>query len=96
VPVIDDGKLVGIVSRANLVRALATGKGGATTSVDLREKTWVNFPRPTSRARIGSRTLWFSEEQPEEERLAFRIAVDNIPSLEVSNGTSWHNPGAAQ
>jgi len=54
VPVVRDGKLVGIVSRANLVRALAT-----TTSAH----------------------LWFSDEQPREERLTFRVAAENIPGV---------------
>jgi len=39
VPVLRDGKLVGIVSRANLVRALATTKGEAATDADSDDRT---------------------------------------------------------
>ena len=39
VPVLRDGKLVGIVSRANLVRALSTTKGEAATDADSDDRT---------------------------------------------------------
>jgi CBS domain-containing protein len=39
VPVLRDGKLVGIVSRANLVRALAVTKGEAATDADSDDRT---------------------------------------------------------
>jgi CBS domain-containing protein len=67
VPVVRDGKLVGIVSRANLVRALATTMSAPTTSADPDDRTisdkllaelrggtgWI-FRRRISSSGIGS------------------------------------------
>ena len=39
VPILRDGKLVGIVSRANLVRALAITKGGPVIDADSDDRT---------------------------------------------------------
>jgi CBS domain-containing protein len=39
VPVVRDGKLVGIVSRANLVRALAAAKSEPATNADNDDRT---------------------------------------------------------
>jgi CBS domain-containing protein len=94
VPVVRDGKLVGIVSRANLVRALATTKSAPATIADpddraigdrllaeLRGKKWVDMSSADIIVRDRVVHLWFSDEQPREERLTFRVAAENIPGV---------------
>jgi CBS domain-containing protein len=94
VPVVRDGRLVGIVSRANLVRALATAKSAPATAADpddraigdrllaeLRSKSWVDISSADIIVRNGVVHLWFSDDQTREERLTFRIAAENIPGV---------------
>jgi CBS domain-containing protein len=94
VPVVRDGKLVGIVSRANLVRALATTKSAPVTIADpgdraigdqllaeLRGKKWVDISSADIIVRDRIVHLWFSDDQPQEERLTFRVAAENIPGV---------------
>jgi CBS domain-containing protein len=94
VPVVRDGKLVGIVSRANLVRALATTKSAPASIADpgdraigdqllaeLRGKKWVDISSADIIVRDRVVHLWFSDEQPREERLTFRVAAENIPGV---------------
>ena len=94
VPVVRDGKLVGIVSRANLVRALATTKSvpetiaepddraiGDQLLAELRAKSWVDLSSADIIVRGGVVHLWFSDEHPREERLTFRVAAENIPGV---------------
>jgi len=94
VPVVRDGRLVGIVSRANLVRALATTKSAPTTIADpddraigdqllaeLRGKKWVDISSADIIVRDRVVHLWFSDDQPREERLTFRVAAENIPGV---------------
>jgi CBS domain-containing protein len=94
VPVVRDGKLVGIVSRANLVRALATTKAepavmpdaddrtiGHRLLAELRSKSWVHLSSADIIVRDGVVHLWFSDDQPHEERLTFRVAAENIPGV---------------
>jgi CBS domain-containing protein len=94
VPVVRDGKLVGIVSRANLVRALATTKSapesvaepdgraiGDQLLAELKAKSWVDLSSADIIVRGGVVHFWFSDEQPREERLTFRVAAENIPGV---------------
>jgi CBS domain-containing protein len=94
VPVVRDGKLVGIVSRANLVRALATTKSAPETIADpddraigdqllaeLKAKSWVDLSSADIIVRGGVVHLWFSDEQSREMRLTFRVAAENIPGV---------------
>ena len=94
VPVIRDGKLVGIVSRANLVRALATTKSAPAAIADpddraigdrllaeLRSKNCVDISSADIIVRDRVVHLWFSDEQPREERLTFRVAAENISGV---------------
>jgi len=94
VPVVRDGHLVGIVSRANLVRALATTKSAPAAVADpddraigdqllaeLRRMNWVNISSADIIVRDRIVHLWFSEDQPREERLTFRVAAENIPGV---------------
>ncbi len=89
VPVLRDGSLVGIVSRANLVRALAAAPRGAAGADDdrgirarliaeLSGKEWTHVWAADIVVRDKVVHLWFSDDQPEEERQAVRIAAENI------------------
>jgi len=94
VPVVRDGKLVGIVTRANLVSALATTKSAPATGADPDDRTisdklfaepqakgWVDISSADIIVRDGVVHLWFSDDQPLEERLTIRVAAENIPGV---------------
>jgi CBS domain-containing protein len=94
VPVVKDGKLVGIVSRANLVRALAAaGSRLATeTAVDdrtirerllneLKGRQWVHTWAADIIVRDGVVHIWISDDRPSEERQALGVAAENIPGV---------------
>jgi CBS domain-containing protein len=94
VPVIKDGRLVGIVSRANLVRALAAAGSrlSADTATDdrtirqnllaeLQGQDWVRTWAADIIVRDGVVHIWVSDDRPEEERRALRVAAENIPGV---------------
>ena len=92
VPVLRDGTLVGIVSRANLVRALAATPAQPMAEGDdrsLRQKLlaelsgqeWAKVWAADVIVRDGVVHFWFADDQPEEERQAMRIAAENIPGV---------------
>jgi len=92
VPVLRDGKLVGIVSRANLVGALAATASEPASEgddrsmrtqllADLQEQEWANAWATEIVVRDKVVHLWFREDQPEEERQAIRVAAENIPGV---------------
>ena len=94
VPVVRDGKLVGIVSRANLVRALAMMKNQPTIDADNDDRTirqklltelqgheWVHMWGADILVRDRVVHLWFSDDRSEDERQAVRIAAENIAGV---------------
>jgi CBS domain-containing protein len=94
VPVLRDGKLVGIVSRANLVRALAMTKSEPAIEADSDDRTirqklitelqgqeWVHMWGADIIVRDRIVHLWFSDDRSDEERQAVRIAAENIPGV---------------
>jgi CBS domain-containing protein len=94
VPVVRDGKLVGIVSRANLVRALAAAGSrlGADTATDdrtirqkllqeLQGQEWVHTWAADIIVRDGVVHIWVSDDRPDGERQALRVAAENIPGV---------------
>ena len=94
VPVVSDGKLVGIVSRANLVRALAAAGSQLTAEAAVDDRTirqklltelssqeWVHTWAADIIVRDGIVHLWVSDDRPEEERHALRIAAENVPGV---------------
>ena len=94
VPVVRDGKLVGIVSRANLVRALAAAGAQMTTEAagddrtirakllaELKGQEWVHAWAADIIVRDRVVHIWFSDDQPREEQLTFRVAAENIPGV---------------
>jgi CBS domain-containing protein len=93
VPVMRDGKLVGIISRANLVRALVATKAEpiAAAEVDdrsirqsllaeLRGREWSKLWAEDVIVKDGIVHFWLLE-QPEAERRALRVAAENIPGV---------------
>jgi CBS domain-containing protein len=94
VPVLKDGKLVGIVSRANLVRALAAAgtRLTADTATDdrtirqrllaeLQGQEWVHTWAADIIVRDGVVHIWVADDRPKQERQALRIAAENIPGV---------------
>jgi len=93
VPVLRDGRLAGIVSRANLVRALAaaprvpTSEGDDDRSMrakllaELSKQEWANVWAADILVRDKVVHLWFASDQPEEERRAVRVAAENVPGV---------------
>jgi hypothetical protein len=94
VPVVKDGKLVGIVSRANLVRALAAAKGQPAAAAEpddrtirekllaeLRGQEWVKIWASDILVKDGAVHVWMSDDQSEDERRALRVAAENIPGV---------------
>jgi len=92
-PVVHDDKIVGIISRANLVRALVATPGVAATSAtggddrairarllaELGRQEWARiWPQDII---VSDRVvhLWFSSDEPAEKRQAVRIAAENVP-----------------
>jgi CBS domain-containing protein len=94
VPVVRDGKVVGIISRANLVRALATApelhrKSNETDDRHIRERLLAELKRQDW-ARVwpediqvtdGVVHFWLPDDMPSAEIDALRIAAENIPGV---------------
>lgn len=90
VPVVRDGRMVGIVSRANLVRALTLALPAAPTPDDralrarvlaaLDEPSWEDAIHPTVAVKDGVVHIWAvapSREQGE----ALRVAIESVPGV---------------
>ena len=94
VPVVRDGKLVGIISRANLVRALATTTSAPAIVADADDRTirekllhelqgqrWANIWAADIQVRDKVVHVWMADDQPIAERDALRVAAENIPGV---------------
>ena len=94
VPVVRDGRLVGIVSRANLVRALAAAGPRLSDEIatddrtirqklltELQGQDWVHTWAADIIVRDGVVHLWVTDDRPEQERHALRVAAENIPGV---------------
>ena len=95
VPVVRDGKVVGIVSRANLVRALATTSNAPVIVADADDRTirdkllaelgrqqWADVWPEDIMVRDKVVQIWVLDDQPEAERQALRIAAENIAGVQ--------------
>jgi CBS domain-containing protein len=92
VPVLHNGKLVGIISRANLVRALAAVKTEPIAAIaddptirqklpaELSRRDWVKLWAADVIVKDGIVHFWLGE-QPEAERRALHVAAENIPGV---------------
>ncbi len=96
VPVMRDGKVVGIVSRANLVRALAaTTTDAPMPAADaddraIRARLLTELEKQPWATKLwaqdvivnnGGVHLWFGSDEPEERRQAARVAAENVPGV---------------
>jgi CBS domain-containing protein len=102
VPVLHDGKLVGIVSRADLLRVLASG--GANSSdddrdtairrrllADLRKQRWTSCSDSDIVVSDGIVHFW-GVVGSEEERRALRVAAENIAGVRGVEDHSIYGP----
>jgi CBS domain-containing protein len=93
VPVVRDGKLVGIISRANLLHGLAARKEAApgapsaddrsireAVMADLAKEGWVTHGSLNVIVTDGVVELWGWVES-DEERRAFKITAENVPGV---------------
>ena len=95
VPVIRGDKIVGIVSRSNLVRALGAAHAPATSVTadndrsirgrlfaELQNQPWANRIWPQDIIVNGGIVhLWFTSDEPDETKDAARIAAENVPGV---------------
>jgi hypothetical protein len=94
VPVLHDGKLVGIISRANLVRALAATPSAVVTAAEsddrairtkllteLNGRGWARVWPADIVVQDGVVHLWLSDDRAEAERQALRVAAENVPGV---------------
>ncbi len=91
VPVVRDGKLVGIVTRGNLMQALAVADTSRAANVDdrtireqlmaeLNAQPWTNMLAKNIVVQDGVVHLWGVVET-EDERRALCVAAENIPGV---------------
>jgi CBS domain-containing protein len=101
-PVVQDGKLVGIVSRANLLHALASVarevKPPAGDDATIRERILAECakqpwaPHVNVVVRDGVVGLW-GVITDERERQAFMVAAENVPGVKaVHDHLAWVEP----
>ena len=96
VPIVKDKKVIGIVSRANLLQALATlGKQAVETPVDdttlrtkvmaeLRSKPWTRPSLLNAIVRDGVVDLWGIVDS-QTEKNAVRVAAEVVPGVRAVN-----------
>ena len=95
VPIVRDGQLVGIVSRANLVQALATMPKGLEIPLSdsqirekllshLKEQPWANTHLLNVFVTDGVVSLW-GVTSSESERKAIRVAAEATPGVRAVN-----------
>ena len=94
VPVMREGKVVGIVSRANIVRAVGATKGappregeGDDRSIrtkllaELGREEWAKIWPEDILVRDGMVHFWISADEPPEKRRALRVAAETIAGV---------------
>ena len=107
VPVVKDGRIVGIVSRANLIQALATFRRDAlepkpVADVELREKVearlrsepWVRPGLVNVTVTDGTVDLWGIVDSATEKQ-ALRVAVEIVPGVKAVNDNVVVRPAGA-
>ncbi|HXP04709.1 MAG TPA: CBS domain-containing protein [Stellaceae bacterium] len=91
VPVVRDGKVVGIISRANIVRAVGATKGAPPQSGEtddrlirarllgeLGREEWARVWPEDIIVRNGVVHFWLSDDESGEKRDALRVAAESI------------------
>ena len=94
VPVMREGKVVGIISRANIVRAVgatkgAVANGGETDDRSIRTRLlgelgreeWAKVWPEDVIVRDGVVHFWLSDDEPVERRQALRVAAERIAGV---------------
>jgi CBS domain-containing protein len=94
VPITRDGKVIGIISRANLVRALAATKGAplregedddrtirARLLAELGREEWAKVWPEDIIVRDGVVHFWLSSDAPQENKQALRVAAETTPGV---------------
>ncbi|MBV9014059.1 MAG: CBS domain-containing protein [Alphaproteobacteria bacterium] len=94
VPVVRDGKIVGIISRANIVRAVGATKGALSREAEGDDRTirsrllaelgreeWAKVWPEDIIVRDGVVHFWVSSDEPEEKHAALRVAAEAIPGV---------------
>jgi CBS domain-containing protein len=94
VPVMRDGRVVGIISRANLVRALGATKGAPPSEgegddrtirdrllAELGREEWARVWPEDIIVRDGVVHFWLSSDEPEEKKQALRVAAETTPGV---------------
>jgi hypothetical protein len=89
-----EGKVVGIISRANIVRAVGATKGAppregedddrsirARLLAELGHEEWAKVWPEDVIVRDGVVHFWISEDEPPEKRQALRIAAETITGV---------------
>jgi len=105
VPVIDGERLVGIVSRANLVRALVDNlpkpaPAGAASDAEIRERILAEIdrqpwgPRASVDVRVeGGIVELYGSITDDRERTALQVVAENIPGVKaVHDNLVWVEP----
>jgi CBS domain-containing protein len=95
VPVVREGKVVGIISRANIVRAVGATKGAppregedddrsirARLLGELGREEWAKVWPEDIIVRDGVVHLWMSEDEPQQKRQALRVAAENVAGVQ--------------
>jgi CBS domain-containing protein len=94
VPVMRDGKVIGIISRANLVRALGATRGAPVREGEADDRTirvqllrelgreeWARLWPEDVIVRDGVVHFWLSADEPEEKKHALRVAAETTPGV---------------
>ncbi|HTV87543.1 MAG TPA: CBS domain-containing protein [Stellaceae bacterium] len=94
VPVVRDGSIVGIISRANLVRALGSTRIAprpegevddrsirARILAELGREEWAKIWPEDVIVRDGVVHFWLSADEPDEKKTALRVAAESIPGV---------------
>ena len=96
VPIVQGGKLVGLISRANLVQALASWRSDFLPTIpddvalrdavmaNLEKESWAHVALINVTARLGLIDLWGLVDS-EAQRNAIRVAVEVTPGVRAVN-----------
>lgn len=95
VPIVSDGQVVGIVSRANLVQAIASARKELDIPLPdtairdkllahLRQQPWAHTLQLNATVRDGVVDLW-GLSYSDAEREAIRVATENVPGVRAVN-----------
>ncbi len=105
VPIVRAGRLVGIVSRANMVQAIATNGAGLEVPIadrtirdwllaHLKSRTWAHINLLNATVNDGVVDLWGTSSS-EAEKVAVRVAAEQTPGVRAVNNHITVRHGAS-